>query len=242
MTILKELHGIDSRMTQLQRIVQVTNDVGENIHSMTNEELIELELDPQENLESGTFRIVDIRGEQYGSGAANTEYLGVFPMIVSAPMALYCQGKLEFSEELDEFLKLVDLDEGIEMSTSWFRNADPVDEDTKIVQAQMVESIHQRVNIDSTRGKFDRGTAFQNRCVNMFPRVNIPEIGKIDKAHLNEIGIIVCRLAWDSDLQETSLEIVESFVGKLGRTKDSIDRNPISASDWLSKYFCQLPS
>ena len=55
---------------------------------------MELDLDPQSNLDSGVFRIVDIRGEQYGNGVGRLEYTGIFPIIVSAPMALYYQEKI----------------------------------------------------------------------------------------------------------------------------------------------------
>ena len=93
-TLLKEMHDLDYRMSQVQRISQISDDSYQHIHSMTNEELIELELDPQENLDENTFRIVDIRGEQYGIGAAKTEYCGIFPVITTAPMALYYQNKI----------------------------------------------------------------------------------------------------------------------------------------------------
>ena len=112
-TMLKEMRELDQRMTQVQRISQVSDDVGELIHTMTNEELVELELDPQSNLKAGTFRIVDIRGEQYGQGAAKLNYTGVFPMLVTAPVALYYQNKIQNSQELDECLAMADLDEGI---------------------------------------------------------------------------------------------------------------------------------
>jgi hypothetical protein len=46
-TILKEMHDIDYRMTQVQRISQVSDDTGVHIGKMTNEQLVELELDPQ---------------------------------------------------------------------------------------------------------------------------------------------------------------------------------------------------
>ena len=62
---------------------------------MTNEELVEMELDPKENLPDNTFRIVDIRGEQYGVGANKTSYCGIFPVITTAPMALYYQNKIK---------------------------------------------------------------------------------------------------------------------------------------------------
>jgi hypothetical protein len=88
-------------MTQVQRISQVEDNYGDSIHSMTNEELIELELDPQDNLDANTFRIVDIRGQRYGTGAGNLAYTGIFPMIVSAPMALYYQGKIANTSDMD---------------------------------------------------------------------------------------------------------------------------------------------
>ena len=99
-TILKEMHDIDNRINQVMRIVQISDDVGEHIHSMTNEELIDLELDPQSNLAKDTFRIVDIRGEQYGT-AMGVEYCGIFPIIVTSPMALYHHGKIENMKDMD---------------------------------------------------------------------------------------------------------------------------------------------
>jgi hypothetical protein len=88
---------------------------------MTNEELVELELDPYANLDDGIFRIVDIKGEQYGIGASKLEYTGIFPVVVSAPMALYFRNRIENSEELDELFKLIDIEQGVEMSTEWFK-------------------------------------------------------------------------------------------------------------------------
>ena len=73
----------------MQRVSQVAEDDGRLIKQMTNEQLVELELDPTNNLEKNTIRIVDIRGEQYGVGAGKLEYCGIFPVIVSAPMAIY---------------------------------------------------------------------------------------------------------------------------------------------------------
>ena len=94
-TTLKEMHALDSKMTQVQRISQISNSLGEHIHKMTNEELVDLEIDPQANLDANTFRIVDIKGERYGVGAAKTAYTGVFPVVVTSPMALYYQGSIQ---------------------------------------------------------------------------------------------------------------------------------------------------
>lgn len=82
---------------------------------------MELDLDPISNLEENTFRIVDIRGEQYGTGPNDIQYSGIFPMVVTAPMAMYYQGKIQNSFELDEGLAILDLEDGIEMATSWWR-------------------------------------------------------------------------------------------------------------------------
>lgn len=90
--VLKELHNIDPHMNQFQRISQVKiGNSGIGINHMTGQDLIDLELDPQENLEENTFRIVDIRSQQYGVGVGKHEYTGIFPMIVTSPMALYYQ-------------------------------------------------------------------------------------------------------------------------------------------------------
>ncbi|MBQ5513052.1 MAG: hypothetical protein IIT83_05140, partial [Bacteroidales bacterium] len=61
-----------------------------------------------------TFRIVDIRGDQYGTGAAKKEYTGIFPMITTAPIALYYQSRIENSEYLDKTMAMVDATEGIQ--------------------------------------------------------------------------------------------------------------------------------
>ena len=239
-TILKEMHDIDRRMTQVQRISQISNNVGEHIGSMTNEELVELELDPQANLKENTFRIVDIRGAQYGTGAAKTAYTGIFPVITTAPMALYYQGKIQNSSELDKCLCLMDLEnedsEGIEMSTRWFKDADPLTEEVKKIQSEIVESIKQKINFDSTKNKFSRGESFQDACVKRFPRMNMLEPGKIEKKYLDQIGVLVCEITWDSDEQITKLRILESFIGKVGRAKDCVDRKINQNSKYIRMY------
>jgi hypothetical protein len=112
-TILKEMHNIDQRLNQVQRISQISDSSDEYIHSMTNEQLVELELDPQSNLEANTFRIVDIKGHQYGVGAGKVAYSGIFPVITTAPMALYYQGYIKNTKGLDKALALMDLTDGI---------------------------------------------------------------------------------------------------------------------------------
>ena len=87
--ILKEMNSLDPRINQYQRRTQVHDSYGISIGHITNEELMEIELDTGENLEENTFRIVDIRGSQYGYGSSDLEYTGIFPVITTSPMALY---------------------------------------------------------------------------------------------------------------------------------------------------------
>ena len=61
---------------------------------MTDEQLIELELDPRSILDKNTFRIVDLQRQQYGVGEDGKQYLGIFPMIVTAATALYYQERI----------------------------------------------------------------------------------------------------------------------------------------------------
>lgn len=235
-TILREMHGIDSKMTQLQRISQKRDEAGEMIHSMTNEELVELELDPQDNLDANTFRIVDIRGMPYGPGAGKVDYTGIFPVIVTAPMALYYQGKIRNSTFLDETFGLLDLSEGIEMSTNWFKQADPVDESTKKVQAEIVASIKQEINFNCKRNKYHRSDAFQDNCTKIFPSINFQTKDTLEKRHLSDIGILICGITWDDDQQITKLSVLESYVGRLGRTRNSIDRKINESSRYVRMY------
>ena len=235
-SLLKEMHGIDDKMTQVQRITQVQDDYGTHIKSMTNEQLIELELDPKQNLDDNTFRIVDIRGEQYGSGAGKHPYTGIFPIITTAPMAMYLQEMIENSTQFDGFLQLVDVDSGIETSTDWYRNSDPVDDEVKMEQAEIVAGIKEEINFNTSSNRFHRRSSFQDQCVSRFPRVKMLEPGKLERRHLNEIGILVCKVMWDDDTQTTRFKILEAFHGKLGAAKDGIDRKINSSSKRIRMY------
>ena len=235
-TVLKAMHRVDSRMTQVQRISQVANEAGELIGTMTNEQLVDLELDPQANLGENIFRIVDIKGDQYGVGAAKQPYTGIFPMLVTAPMAMYYQGLLQNTTEMDESFKMVDLGDGLQMSTYWFKHSDPVDDNTKKTQAEIVESIKQVVNISTQTNRFKRNESFQDSCTRRFPRLGLLEKGKLERAHMKEIGVLVCGVNWDSDTQQTTLTILESFVGKLGRATNSVDRKINAQSKYIRMY------
>lgn len=234
-TVLKELHRLDKHMTQFQRISQISDKFGDRIHSMTNEELIDLELDPQNNLEQDTFRIVDIRGEQYGVGAGKLAYTGIFPMIVSAPMALYYQGRILNTSEMDKTMEMMDVSDGIEMSTYWYKHADPLDDETKELQAEIVVSIEQEINFNTTKNRFHRSDSFQDDCVKRFPSIGMAEKNKLERAHVNDIGVLVCGIQWDSDLQKTKLVVLESYVGKLSG-RGSVDREINAKSKRIRMY------
>ena len=47
--------------------------------------------------------------------------------------------------------------------------------------------------------RFHRYETFQDKCVKMFPRMNMIEKGKLEREHINEIGVLVCRIGWDYD-------------------------------------------
>ena len=234
-TVLKEMHNLDKRMTQVQRISQVGDQYGDRIHSMTNEKLIEVELDPQDNLDQNTFRIVDIRGDRYGVGAGKLAYTGIFPMIVTAPMALYYQGKILNTSEMDKTMEMMDVSQGIEMSTDWYKHADPIDDETKELQAEIVASMEQELNFDTANNKWHRGDTFEDVCVKGFPRIGLAEKGKLEKTHLNEIGVLVCGIQWDSDQQKTSLVVLESYVGTLSG-RGSVDRKINANSKRIRMY------
>lgn len=234
-TVLKEMHSLDKNMTQVQRISQVSDNYGDRIHSMTNEELIELELDPQENLEQDTFRIVDIRGQKYGVGAAKTSYTGIFPIVTTAPMALYYQGKILNTTEMDSTMSMVDVSNGIEMNTYWYKHADPLDDETKEIQAEVMASIEQEINFNTEKNRYHRSDSFEDACVKRFPRINLAAKGKLEKAHLNDVGILICGIQWDSDQQKTTLVVLESYVGKLSG-RGSVDREINSKSKLVRMY------
>lgn len=235
-SVLKELHDIDKSITQYQRITQVQNKNGIHIGHMSSDELVELELDTKGNLAPSTFRIVDIKSQQYGTGVGNMEYTGIFPIITTAPMALYYQEKIENTTEFDKCLDFIDLENGIEMSTKWFRKSDPLDDKFKALQAQLVESIRQEVNFNTSTSKFHRNESFQDVCVKKFPLMNFIELNKLDKSHMSDIGLLVCGLQWDDDMQQSKLVILESYVGKLKNGPNSIDRKINSSSKYIRMY------
>lgn len=234
-TVLKEMHNLDKHMTQVQRISQVSDKYGDKIHSMTNEELIELELDPQDNLEQDTFRIVDIRGQQYGVGAGKLAYSGIFPIVTTAPMALYYQSKILNTVEMDSTMSMVDVSEGIEMNTYWYKHADPIDDETKELQAEIVASIETEINFNTEKNRFHRSDSFEDACVKRFPRINLAAKGKMEKSHLNDVGILICGIQWDADQQKTNLVVLESYVGKLSG-RGSVDREINSKSKLVRMY------
>lgn len=94
---------------------------------------------------------------------------------------------------------MLDISEGIEMDTGWFNRADPVETETKLAQSEIIESIHQPLNFDTTTNRFHRSESLQDACVKLFPRVNLLERGKLERLHVNEIGVLVCRMYWDED-------------------------------------------
>jgi len=236
-SVLKEMHGIDPTMTQVQRISQVVDERDQTrIHSMANEKLVELELDPKANLDTNTFRIVDIVGEQYGIGAGKVAYVGVFPIITTATMALYYQGKIKNTKEYDSLFNLVTVEHGIEMSGPWYKMSNPIEDQYKMKQAEIISSITQQLNFDTSTNRFHRADSFQDMCVKRFPMLKMVSRNKIEKQHLKDIGILICKVAWDNDQQITRLEIAESFVGKLGNGRDAIDRKINSQSKMVRMY------
>ena len=133
-------------------------------------------------------------------------------------------------------MSMMDLSEGIEMSTEWFRTADPIDTDTKETQAEIVASIEQQINFDTATNRFHRSDSFQDTCVKGFPRVGLTAPNTLDRTHLNEIGVLVCGIRWNDDEQRTNLVVLESFFGRLGAGKNSVDRKINSQSKYIRMY------
>lgn len=238
-TILDEMNELDNSMGQLQRISQKSY-VDQNgdeylIGTMSNEDLINLELDPQDNLDENTFRLVDIRGNQYGSGQLNIEYGGIFPIIVTAPMAMYYQNRIEQLDELNNCFRMVELEHGIETSTDWYRRAIQIDDWLKEQQLKIIDSINTTINTQFSSSSLHRGSTFQDNCLSRFPMINMESYGRLDKTNLKKIGILICELGWDSDQQRTTISILESYVGEL-TGMHSIDRQINSKSEYVKMY------
>ena len=100
---------------------------------------------------------------------------------------------------MDGWFRMADLSDGIEMDTPWFRNSDPVDASTKQKQAEVVSSISQTVNFDTQNSRFHRSESFQDQCAKTFPRINMVKVGRVDRQHIGEVGVLVCGIGWDAD-------------------------------------------
>ena len=97
-------------------------------------------------------------------------------------------------------------------------------------------SINQTLNFDTATNKFHRSKSFQDECTMRFPAINIQSPGKLDRTHTDDIGVLVCRIEWDVDGQETELKVLESYVGKLGGTKEGVDRKINASSKYIRMY------
>lgn len=122
------------------------------------------------------------------------------------------------------------------MSTTWFKNADPVEEETKLIQSEIVATINQQINFDTATNRFHRSQSIQDLCVKRFPVINMLERNKLERNHVKDIGVLVCKIEWDADQQINTIGVVESFVGKLGRDKNCIDKKINSESKYIRMY------
>ena len=66
--------------------------------------------------------------------------------------------------------------------------------------------------------------------------MNMVERNKLDRLYSDSIGILVCRISYDSDQQKNILSILESYVGKLGRSSGNIDRKINAKSKYIRMY------
>ena len=63
-----------------------------------------------------------------------------------------------------------------------------------------MESISQAINFNSEINISWNKDTFQDTCAGLFPRIGMIEPEKIERNHLDDIGVLVCRIAWDDDL------------------------------------------
>ena len=105
-----------------------------------------------------------------------------------------------------------------------------------MVQAEIVASIVQQINFDTNINRFHRSDSFQDMCVKGFPKMGMSSPNTLQRTHVDEIGVLVCEIGWNSDSQTTTLSILESFFGKLGTSKNSVDRKINSSSKYIRMY------
>jgi hypothetical protein len=95
-TILKEMHNVDSSMNQLQRISAIQDNTGTHVFKMSNDALVELELDPEANLpEAATIFCTDTLSSNFSSLTKSKDLelkLKVSALLVFLPMMLITLG------------------------------------------------------------------------------------------------------------------------------------------------------
>ena len=70
---------------------------------------------------------------------------------------------------MDKNLQLLDMSDGIEMSTSWYRETEHHDEEYKMEQSKIVSSIVQELNFTTQTNRFHRARSVQDEGVRKFP-------------------------------------------------------------------------
>ena len=151
-------------------------------------------------------------------------------------MALYMQNRIQNTTEMDAKMRLVDIDAGVDMSNEWHKTADPTDDEVKMTQAEIMAGVQNKINFDSTTNRWHRGGSFQDVCVGRFPKIATLQPGKLEQRHIGEIGVLVCAIGWDPDLQTTTLSVLEAFNGPLGRTRNGVDKAINSQSRYIRMY------
>lgn len=137
---------------------------------------------------------------------------------------------------MDKVFALVDISEGIQSGTAWCRDSDPIDDEYKKFQAELVASIDRELNFNASTNRFHRSMSFQDECMKTFPMMNMIGKNKLDKVHARNIGILVCAFEWNDDEQKTNVRVLESFVGALGRTRNGVDRKINEKSKYIRMY------
>lgn len=87
------------------------------------------------------------------------------------------------------------------MSNEWWRNANPLNDNVKMTQAEIVASISQKINFDTKGNPHHRSSSFQDNCVRNYPSIHMSSPGKLEKQNLDRVGLLVCGLEWDADMQ-----------------------------------------
>lgn len=233
----------DSNLTSYIEISNVNID---SYNSKDSIESLDQLLTNSRKVRKGTMRIYDMTRSEYKSldsyqgcvrsdvtissnGISTNDCVGIIPVIVTAPNALFFQQMLNFDKEHDNLYSIFNSLSGYStVNTKYSYPAElsnlSIETDFKDISSHVslpIASLPDK-DTDSNGSDYD---SLSKRAALQFPQISYKGNGHFDQQYLKQIGIAVFKAFVDIDNNGMlGFELLESFVGSL----DPSSRDPIT--------------